>query len=157
MRDPGQTWKNMRLTCGVALVVAMALLVAGCGGTKTLSHSALITKANAACQQANSAVSKLGAPTASLSALTGYATKVLPISQQLVTKLAALKPASGDQSSLNSLVSALKNGNRGLKMMSTATTTAQTTAANQIIIAQSVPKAATTLGATTCASSPSAS
>ncbi len=147
---------QLRITGGLALLVATALLVAGCGGSKTLSHTALVTRANAACQTANSAVSKLGAPTASLSALTGYAGKVLPISQQLVTRLSALKPASSDQKSLDKLVAALKNGNRGLQMMKTATSTAQTNAASQIIVAKSVPSAANALGAATCAASPSA-
>jgi hypothetical protein len=41
-------------------------------------------------------------------------------------------------------------------MMEAASSITQTNAASKIIIAQSVPKAATTLGATTCAVSPSA-
>jgi hypothetical protein len=148
--------KPLRLGALLAVVMAAAVLVAGCGGTKTLSHSALVTKADTACQSANAAVSKLGAPTASLSALTTYAGKLLPISQALVTKLSALKPASSDQAKLDKLVAALKNGNKGLKMMAAATTTAQTNAATSIIVAQSVPSAANALGAATCAASPSA-
>ncbi len=146
----------MRPGSGLALVAVTAILVAGCGGSSTLSHSALVTKADTACQSANSAVAKIGAPTASLSALTTYAGKVLPISEALVTKLSALKPASTDQAKLNKLVAALKNGNKGLKMMASATSTAQTNAATSIIVAQSVPSAANALGAATCAASPSA-
>ena len=151
-----RSWKYTSPAAAVALVLVTAVLLAGCGGTKTLSHQALVTKANQACQQADSAVSRLGAPTASLSALTGYATKVLPISEQLVTKLTALKPSSSDQTSFNKLVSALKNGNKGLEMMEKATTVTQTNAASQEIVAQSVPKAANAVGAASCASSPSA-
>jgi hypothetical protein len=151
-----QNRKTARLVSAIAVLIITAIVVAGCGGSKNLTHSALVTKANQACQKANSAVAKLGAPTASLSALNGYATKVLPISQQLVTQLSALKPSSSDQGSLNQLVSALQNGNRGLKLMEAASTTAQTNQASQVIVAKSVPKAANALGATTCAVSPSA-
>lgn len=148
--------RTLRSASGLTAVLLVGILLAGCGGTKTLSHSALVTQVNSACQKANAAVSRLGAPTASLKALNGYATKVLPISQQLVTRLAALKPSSSDQTSLNKLVSALRNGDRGLQMMETATSTAQTNAASQVIVAQSVPRAANALGAATCANSPSA-
>ena len=148
--------KTLRILSATAVVVVVAVLVAGCGGTTSLSHSALVTKANTACQQANAKVSKLGAPTASLSALTGYADKVLPISSQLVTRLSALKPSSSDQAALNKLVAALKNGNRGLKMMASASSISQTSAASKVIVAESVPSAANALGATTCAVSPSA-
>jgi hypothetical protein len=156
MRVASRLRKAIGPSSWFGLLVVTAVVVAGCGGSKTLSHSALVLRTDRACQRANSAVSQLGAPTASLTALTGYATKVLPISRQLVTKLSALKPSSSDQPALNHLIAALQNGNRGLKMMETASSTAQTNAASQIIIAQSVPKAASALGAGTCAASPSA-
>ena len=137
-------------------VLATVLCVSACGGSSSLSHSALVSRANSACSQADAAVSHLGAPAASFSALAHYAQQVLPISEHLVRRLSALKAASADQPALDRLVSALRTGNRGLTMLSTATSTVQTRAATQLIVGHSVPQAADALGASACATSPSA-
>jgi hypothetical protein len=78
----GRLKTSVRSVGGLSIALAVGILIAGCGSC-SLSHEALVTKANTACQRADSAVSKLGVPTASLQGLTEYASKVLPISQAL--------------------------------------------------------------------------
>lgn len=132
-----------------------AVLLAGCGGSSTLSHSELISKAGAACKEANSAAAGLTAPGNSYTDLARYAKQLSPIVQSLIGKLSALKAGTTDKPSLDAYVGALRTGERGLGLLATATSSAQATQATSLMTQQSLPQLASKLGVPACASSPS--
>jgi len=77
------------------LAVAVAVALAGCGGSSTLTHSQLVSQANAVCRTKNAQVSALGRPT-TLAGLQHALALGIPIAEQAETRLRALKPPSSD-------------------------------------------------------------
>jgi hypothetical protein len=136
--------------------VAITTALAGCGGSSHLSHAKVVSEANAACRQANTAVARIGTPLATLPGLAKYAARVLPISRHLITRLAALNATSSDTTALHNYTAALQVGNRGLSMMQTATSAAQAQQASELIAKQHITQLADKIGATVCAQAPAA-
>jgi hypothetical protein len=137
-------------------IAAIATGLAGCGGSSHLSHAQVVSAANAACRQANTAVARIGTPVATLSGLSKYAGQVLPISRKLIGQLDALNATSSDKTALSDYTAALQTGNRGLVMMQRATSPAQAQQAGQLIAKENIPQLADKIGATVCARPPSA-
>jgi hypothetical protein len=147
---------HRRSTAAAFSIVAITTALAGCGGASHLSHAQVVSQADAACRQANTAVARIGAPVATLPALAKYAGRVLPISEKLINQLDALNAASSDKTALQNYTAALRAGNRGLTMMRTATSAAQVHQASQLIAKQNIPQLADKIGATVCAQAPAA-
>jgi hypothetical protein len=97
VRGQGDTSMPRRVGAG-ALGLVLCLLgagAAGCGGSSTLTHAQLVSKANAICRAKNAQVSALGKPT-TLSGLQHALAVGIPIAQQAENQLRALKPPSSD-------------------------------------------------------------
>lgn len=137
----------------VAAGVAATLLPAACGGSSTLTHAQLVTRADAACREADHLAARLAAPGASYSALAGYAKELSPIVGRLIDKLAAMNANASDRAPLERYVNALRAGERGLAIDAGASSVAQLAQASSLVNAQSIPAAATTLGAPACGAS----
>jgi hypothetical protein len=137
-------------------IVVIATALAGCGGSSHLSHAKVVSEANAACRQANTAVTHIGTPVATLAGLSKYAGQVLPISRKLISQLDALNATSSDETALRNYTAALRTGNRGLIMMQRATSSAQAQQASQLIAKVNIPQLADKIGATVCAQPPAA-
>lgn len=137
-------------------MVALTTGLAGCGGSSHLSHAQVVSDANAACRQANAAVTRIGTPVATLPGLSKYAGQVLPISQGLIDRLDALDAANADRTALQNYTAALATGNRGLTMMQHATSPAQAQQASQLIARENIPQLADKIGAKVCAQPPGA-
>jgi hypothetical protein len=137
-------------------IAAIATGLAGCGGSSHLSHAQVVSQANAACRQANSAVTRIGTPVATLPGLSKYAGQVLPISRKLISRLDALNATNSDETALRNYTAALRTGNRSLAMMQRATSPAQAQQASQLIAKQNIPQLADKIGATVCARPPAA-
>lgn len=148
-RLPGVTTGSL-----VLLGALVALLVAACGGSSTLTHAQLVTKADAACDNADHAAAKLSAPGDSYSSLNTYARDLSPIVQNLIGKLNSLKPASSDRQSLQRYIAALRSGSHGLALMSSATSPTQVSQANALLTSQGLGALAGSLGVPACAASP---
>jgi hypothetical protein len=119
-----------------------------------MSHTELVTKAASECRTANQAASHLNAPGQSYNSLNTYAKSLSPIVQTLIGNLAALKPSDADRSALNGYVTALRNGDQGLKLLAGASSPAQVTQARTLLASQSIQSRATALGAAACGAEP---
>ncbi|HUE27024.1 MAG TPA: hypothetical protein VMP89_09635 [Solirubrobacteraceae bacterium] len=135
-----------------ASILSVALL-AGCGGSSTLSHAQLVTRADAACRQANQAAARLTAPGDSYAALAQYATQLSPIVQRLTGQLGALNASATDRPALQRYLGALRAGDRGLALVARASSPSQVSQASSLVTSQSIPAVAGALGASTCAQS----
>jgi hypothetical protein len=131
----------------------LALLVAGCGGSKSLSHAQLTARATAACHKANASVARLGGPGTSYADLNRYASQASPIVSQLINTLEGLKANTADKPALEHYVSALQGGNRGLGLLAHASSPAQLTQAISLLDSQSISSLANALGAPACGTS----
>jgi hypothetical protein len=133
--------------------VLLALLLVGCGGSKSLSHAQLAARATAACHQANVSVARLGGPGAGYAGLRKYASRVSPIANRLTNTLDSLKASATDKPALQRYVSALRAGDRGLALLAGASSPAQLTQATSLLDSQSIPSLADALGAPACGAS----
>lgn len=134
--------------------MAITTGLAACGGSSQLSHAEVVSQANAACRQANTAVAGIGTPVATLPGLAKYAGEVLPISRKLINQLDALNATSSDETALHDYTAALRTGNHGLMTMQHATSAAQAQQASQLIAKQNIPQLANKIGASVCAQPP---
>lgn len=141
----------------LAIAVCPALMLAGCGGSSSLTHAQLINRAGAVCRQADAAAARLSAPGDSYRALSRYANQLSPIVQGLIDKLGAMKPNANDRPLLARYVNALRAGDRGLALEASASSAAQVTQASSLLISQSIPADASALGAPACGASGSPS
>jgi hypothetical protein len=147
---------NRRLAAATCSIAAITTVLAGCGGSSHLSHAQVVSEANAACRQANAAVTRIGTPVATFRGLSKYAGQVLPISQKLISRLDALNAADADKAALANYTAALRTGNRALVMMQHATSPAQAQQASLLITKENIPQLADKIGATVCARPPAA-
>lgn len=147
--------RTSRLRLGLGSAFAVAVLVAGCGGSSTLSHAKLLSEASAACQQANTAAARLPTPGDSYSALASYAHRLTPIVERLVDKLDGLKPSAADRPALDRYIAALRDGERSLTLLGSASSPAQVDQAVSLVTSRSIPRLAVDLGAAACGESPS--
>jgi hypothetical protein len=129
-------------------------LVGACGGSSTLSHSELVSKAASDCRKANQAAARLAAPGQSYSSLNNYARGLSPIVAGLIGNLTALKPGTADRGALQSYVGALRSGDQGLQLLAGASSPAQVTQARTILASHSLSARASTLGAPPCGAAP---
>jgi len=138
--------------------VAGAVLLAGCGGSSSLSHAQLDARATTACHKAVTSAARLATPGSGYAGLHSYASRLSPIVTGLVDALDNLKASAADKPALERYVSALRAGDRGLALLADASTPAQVTQATSLLSSQSLPALADALGAPACgASIPSAS
>ncbi|HEY4278212.1 MAG TPA: hypothetical protein VGM91_08340 [Conexibacter sp.] len=97
--------------------------VAGCGGGSSsnsrLSHSELVSKANAACQKANTTVAALQSPTDN-AGLASYSSKLAAATGQMEQQIASLKPPSSDERSIGAYLAALRQSNALLAQLRSA-------------------------------------
>ncbi len=138
----------------LAAAVATALALAACGGSSTLSHAQLVSKASGDCHRADQAASRLAAPAGTYTSLNQYAHGLSPIVTGLIGDLTSLKPAAGDRTPLQSYVGALRSGNQGLELLASASSPAQVTQARTILASQSLSSRASALGAVACGAAP---
>lgn len=103
-------------------VLAVALVVAGCGSSRATSK--FVAQANAICTKADKQIEAIAPPEAAISAYVAAAREEVPIVQAEISRLATLKPPSGervpfaqaiadardDVSLAGELISALKDG-----------------------------------------------
>jgi hypothetical protein len=128
---------------GVAIVTALTL--GGCGGdsgggsstpttaaatsapatttattsSAALSHEELVSQADAACEQAATAIAKV-TPARSLSGLAAYAAQVRRIGTHLRGQLAGLTPSADDQAAFGKYLDGIDASNAALGAMRTA-------------------------------------
>jgi hypothetical protein len=140
-------------SAGLAGGMLLALLLAGCGGSKSLSHAQLTARATAACHQAYASVARLGGPGTGYADLKKYASQASPIVSRLINTLEGLKANTADKPALERYVSALQGGNRGLALLAHASTPAQLAQAITFLDSQSIPSLANALGASACGAS----
>ena len=152
MVEPGKPIRS-RSAAGLAGGMLLALLLAGCGGSKSLSHTQLVTRATTACHQANASVARLGGPATGYAGLHAYAGEVSPIVGRLIQTLDGLKPNAADKPALARYVSALQAGNHGLALLARASSPAQLTQATSVLASQSISSLADALGAPACGTS----
>src|SRR4051812_39099088 len=78
-----------------ALLAALLLALAGCGGSGRLSHDDLVARADALCQQADREVAGLGQPvtTADIARL---GPRVTALQRRFLDRVARLKPPRAD-------------------------------------------------------------
>ncbi len=152
MVKPGKPIRS-RSAAGLAGAMLLALLLAGCGGSKSLSHTQLVTRATTACRQANLSVAHLGGPGAGYAGLQKYASQVSPIVSRLIGTLRGLKASAGDKPALERYVNALEAGNRALALMAGASSPVQLTQASALLGSQSISSLANALGAPACGTS----
>lgn len=133
--------------------VAGAVLLAGCGGSSSLSHAQLAARATAACHKAVTSTARLAAPGPGYAGLNSYASRLSPIVTSLVDTLDSLKANSSDKPALERYVSALRAGDRGLTLLADASSPAQVTQATLLVSSQSMPALADALGAPACGAS----
>lgn len=140
--------------CGATVAAGLAVSVSACGGSGTLSHAQLLSKAAADCRKADVAAARLPAPSQSYSSLNQYARGLSPIVDTLIGSLTALKPAASDRGPLQGYVGALRGGDQGLRLLGSASSPAQVTQARSMIASQSLSAHASTLGVSDCGSAP---
>jgi hypothetical protein len=145
---------HRRFAAATFSIAAITTALTGCAGSSHLSHAQVVSDANAACRQANAAVTRIGTPVATLPGLSKYSGEVLPISRKLISRLDALNAGSSDKPALRNYTAALRTGNRSLAMMQHATSAAQAQQASQLIAKQDIPQLADKIGATVCAQPP---
>jgi hypothetical protein len=90
--------------------VALSLCLAGCGGSKTLSRSELVTRANTACRHANAQVSALAPVSPGLPGVADYAHRLQPIAGRLVSQLNALDAPDSVRAPFRRYVAAMRAG-----------------------------------------------
>jgi hypothetical protein len=100
-------------------LVGVAVGLAGCGGSGTLSHARFVSRADAECRATNSRIAALPTPS-NLKGLASYATGTRSATVQLRQALAALKTPKVDQPALDRYLAALGQGNAILVRISTA-------------------------------------
>jgi hypothetical protein len=124
---------TMGRTPVLTLAAVATLAVAGCGGGGaaekdggsaeqnggTLTHATFTTRANAACQQASTAMARLAAP-ASLSGLAGYADRARAIGTALDARLASMTPPAADAEGFTRYRGGLHTANAALVTMKAA-------------------------------------
>lgn len=137
----------------LAGAMLLAVLVASCGGSKSLSHAQLAARATAACRQANASVARLGGPASGYPALRKYAGQVSPIVGRLIHTLDGLKANATDKPVLERYVRALQDGQHGLVLLGRASSPAQLTQATTLLDSESIPSLADALGAPACGTS----
>lgn len=93
-----------------ALTLAVAVLLAGCGGSGSLSRRQFVTRANGACHRANAKVSALPRPAAGLGGVADYARELQPIASRLATDLGQLEPPRAVQKDFRRYVDELHAG-----------------------------------------------
>jgi hypothetical protein len=144
----------MKPTARLLIAAAIAAVaLAGCGGSSTLSHAQLATRADTACRQADAAAAGLAAPGNSYASLAHYASELSPIVRTLTDKLGALKANASDRPALQRYLAALRAGDHGLALVGNASSAAQVAQATSLVSSQSIPAVANALGAPTCGAS----
>jgi hypothetical protein len=131
--------------------------LAACGGSSTLSKSALVSKANSICAAAVSQSSGIQQPTSfqNPAVVAAYLNKIEPITASATSKLEALKPDSSVKSEWDAYIAARKSG---LQLLQTLQHKANTKDPSGLADLQRVPAmqqqvvaAANALGASECA------
>lgn len=130
------------------------LTVDACGGSGSLTHAQLLSRAAADCRRADQAASRLAAPTESYSSLNQYARGLSPIVSRLIGDLTALKPAAADRRALEGYVGALRGGKRGLELLASASSPPQVSQARSLLASQSLTARASALGVPECGAAP---
>jgi hypothetical protein len=144
---------------GTALALAgTALLLAGCGGggSSTLTHQELVSKANAACAAANAQAAALPAPKATAD-LVPYLSRSERIVLALKEKISALPAAQADRASVQRYVGALTKADAVLDDMTNAARNENAAAVKFLagdIAAANIGPAAARAGFSTCATAP---
>jgi hypothetical protein len=146
--------RNRGFVAVAAAAVVTAFAVGACGGSSTLSHAQLVSRASSDCRRANQAAAHLAAPSSSYSSLNQYARGLSPIVTGLIGNLNSLKPASADRTNLRSYVGALRSGDQGLQLLVSANSPAQVTQARTILASQPLTTRASALGAAACGEAP---
>ena len=144
-----------RSACG-ALVVVLALL-AGCGGSKTLSRQEFVVRANNACREANTKVSALQPPAVGLVGVAQYASELQPIASRLVSALSALAAPESVRSTFQRYVAQLRAGVAKLPELGAAAQrgdAAEVQRLSAAIGSRPSDRLATQLGLGTCAQHP---
>jgi hypothetical protein len=100
-------------------LVGVAVGLAGCGGSGSLSHAQFVRRADAECRATNSRIAALPTPS-NLKGLASYATGTRSATAQLRQTLAALETPKVDQPALGRYLAALEQGNAILARISTA-------------------------------------
>lgn len=149
----GRKLTRSRSVAGVYGGVLLTVLLAGCGGSNSLSHTQLAARATTACHQADASVLRLGGPGDGYAGLRKYAGQVSPIVSRLINTLEGLKANAADRPALERYVSALQSGNHGLALLGRASSPAQLAQAISLLDSQSIPSLAHALGAPACGTS----
>ncbi len=134
----------------------VAIAVAGCGSSSTLSRSALINKANAICASENAQSNSVPKPTVrDVSAIATYFDKLIPIANNGTSQLQKLKPDSSVSSDWNAYISARKDAISLLQTVDQKAHSRDPSGARDLAQVQPasvrVRQAATKVGATQCA------
>lgn len=79
---------------------AAALVVAGCGGTRSLTHRQLVSRGNQICIKTDRAVQRLGQATRNAS----YWNRLIPISKGALTQMSALTPPRADRADFDRMM-----------------------------------------------------
>ncbi len=116
MGSCGQTGRRAFLTVATS---GLVLVLSGCGGSGTLSHSQLVAKADSYCRQATTRVAALTAPS-SLTSLSAYADQTRVETVALAGRLKTLKAPSSDKQVLDNYIAALEKGNQLLARIAAA-------------------------------------
>lgn len=145
-----------RSAAGLAAGMLLALVLAGCGGSKPLSHTQLAARATAACRRADLSVAHLDGPGAGYAGLQKYAREVSPIVGRLIQTFDDMNVNAADKPALKRYVNALQTGNHGLALLARASSPAQVTQATALLDSESIPSLANALGAPACGTSISA-
>jgi hypothetical protein len=134
----------------VAALVAVTMLIAGCGSSSSLSHAQLAANATAACRQADGSAARLALPGVGYAGLKRYASQLSPIVDRLIDRLGALNANQSDKPMLERYVGALRTGDRGLALLARASSPAQVSQASSVVSSASIPALAGALGAPAC-------
>jgi hypothetical protein len=102
---------NARTSFGALLVIAaLGAMVAGCGGSSSLSKADLDSKANSLCQTAGNKIKTIPTPSNIQDATqaAAYFDNVVPIITDVTNKLADLKPAADVKADWDAFITAQK-------------------------------------------------
>jgi hypothetical protein len=134
-------------------VCALGIPLAACGGSSTLSRTALVAKANAICATAQTSAKQVAQPT-SIAQATTYFDKIAPITDKETANLKALKPDSSVSADWNAFIDAQVAANTLLQSIRKKLDAKDASGIQELrqvdAVAQRVVSAATKLGATTC-------
>jgi len=86
-----------------AIVAVVAVLAAGCGGSKPLTHESFTAKANALCARYRAQIVSIRRP-GLLTAFQAYLGRVRPVLRTQRAELAKLKPPNSDDASVRRLL-----------------------------------------------------